>query len=438
MVKSPRRLSKNDPISQEDVMPEMDREIALGPFRVDLAHSRLLRDGVERDLRPQAFRALKVLIQSRGEMVDYGQMMREAWDVHVSKHTVATTISEIKSALEEYGYWITCRPKVGYRLEIPKSDDLMRRGWHFWNQYTRLGFENALSCFRQAAENDASDFRAFEAIANTYLMLAGFLMRAPSEMHHSFLWAHDRAVSLRGATTPLRVDRAFGLCVFERKVQEAESELMALQADPPHSVHLYVRLALTHVASGRLGQALSLMQQAKASDPLSPELAFLEIVLRLFSREFDAAVECGKRSLDLHPSSQIGRVFYAEALDFAGHEAEARAQYSLAASLSPDTGWIRADQARSLALHGHRTEAADILRELQQWRTANYIDAYHLALLFDALGRREEAFVEMERAFAENSYALLFSALDAKADPLRADARFERLQSRMLRRHPAA
>ena len=37
------------------------------------------------------------------------KMVREAWDVHVSKHTVATTVSEIKVVLGEYGSWITCR-----------------------------------------------------------------------------------------------------------------------------------------------------------------------------------------------------------------------------------------------------------------------------------------------------------------------------------------
>ena len=155
MLRLPRRLSKNIPNFAGDVMTEM---IALGPFQVDLNHGRLLRDGVERDLRPQAFRALKVLMQSRGEMVDYGQLAHKAWDVHVSKHTVASTINELKHALEEYGCWITCRPKVGYRLEMHSSDDLIRRGWHFRNQYTRLGFENALRCFHQATDEDYSDF----------------------------------------------------------------------------------------------------------------------------------------------------------------------------------------------------------------------------------------------------------------------------------------
>src|SRR5579864_160782 len=96
----------------------MPDKVAIGPFEVDLVHGRLLRDGIERELRPQAWRALKVLVQSQGELVAYDHLIREAWDVHVSKHTVASTINEIKRVLEEYGSWIICRPKVGYRLEL--------------------------------------------------------------------------------------------------------------------------------------------------------------------------------------------------------------------------------------------------------------------------------------------------------------------------------
>ena len=413
-------------------MTGQTESIVLGPFQLDLASPRVLRDGKELDVRPQAFRILKLLMQNQGSLVEYKQIIQEAWGgTQVSNHTVAVTIGEIKTLLGEYGSWITCRPKFGYRLEMHGSEDLLRRGWHFWNQYTRQGFENALRCFHQAAENDGGDFRAYEAIASTHLMLAGFLMKPPRDLYQSFLEAHNRAVSLCGATPELIVDRAFGRCVFERNAKAAEAELLAVQPKRPHYVHVHVRLALVYAASKRIDDALAVMQRAKAADPLAPELAFLEIVLNLFSRNFQAAVEAGKRSLDLHPGPQVGRAFYAEALDLSGQTAEALAQYDLAATISRDTPWIRANQARCLALHGRRTEALRILDELEQARKTDYVDGYHMATLLDALGRRDQAFAELERAFDENSYALLFAASDPKADSLRADPRFELLQSRV-------
>src|SRR5262249_53487543 len=153
--------------------------------------------------------------------------------------------------LGEYSSWITCRPKFGYCLEVRQSDDLIRRGWHFWGQFTRAGFENALQCFEQAAANDSAAFRAFEGVASTYLMLAGFRMRAPRDVHAAFADAHGRAVALCGLTPELRLDRAFGLFVFERRVADAEAELLAVRRERPNSVLLQVRLALIYVVSQR-------------------------------------------------------------------------------------------------------------------------------------------------------------------------------------------
>src|SRR5262245_19257397 len=70
---------------------------ALGPYRVDLSSTRLLRDDVEMDLRPQAVQALGTLLRHAGGYVDYERMIHEAWHgVWVSRHTVAVTIGEVK------------------------------------------------------------------------------------------------------------------------------------------------------------------------------------------------------------------------------------------------------------------------------------------------------------------------------------------------------
>lgn len=410
----------------------VDEPIALGPFRVNLATTRLLRDGAELELRPQAFRAFKVLIENPGRLVDYKQMIREAWGgVQVSRHTVAVTIGEIKHALGEYGSWINCQPKFGYRLEIPHSEDLIRRGWHFWNQYSRVGYQNALRCFEAAAEHDGADFRALEGISSTYLMLASFVMLAPRDMAQPFWVAHHRAVALCGLTWELRLDCAYARFVFDHDFRAAEREMVELKRERPNSAHVYIRLAMVYLANGRLDEARALLPPALAADALLPPLAFIGSLLRLYCREFEAAVEWAESNLDLHPSSQVGRAHYAEALEFAGRLDEALIQYELASARS-DNALMLSCLARFLARIGRTERVAAILDDLRRIRESNYVDAYHIALLLDALGRREEALEEMERAYFEKSYTLLFSKVDPKADALRSDSRFLSLQARVF------
>ena len=63
----------------------------------------------------QVFRVLQFLIQNSGRLVDFDEMLVEAWGgAKVSKHTVAVTLRELKDVLGEYGSWITIRPGYGY------------------------------------------------------------------------------------------------------------------------------------------------------------------------------------------------------------------------------------------------------------------------------------------------------------------------------------
>src|ERR1700732_2131493 len=99
--------------------------IAFGPFCLDAANSRLLRDGLQIDIRLQALHVLRTLVQNSGRYVNYDQMIQAAWNgTLVSKHTVAVTVGEVKKVLGEFGPWISYRPRIGYSFEAPKADDL--------------------------------------------------------------------------------------------------------------------------------------------------------------------------------------------------------------------------------------------------------------------------------------------------------------------------
>src|ERR1700760_2267397 len=113
-------------------------EFTFGPFRLDIDVPQLTRDGVEVRLRRRAFHTLRVLLQHVGEFVDYDTLMAEAWNgTHVSHHTIDVTIAEVRHRLGEYAGWLVHRSRIGYALEVPRSEELVRQGWHFWTQRTR-------------------------------------------------------------------------------------------------------------------------------------------------------------------------------------------------------------------------------------------------------------------------------------------------------------
>jgi tetratricopeptide (TPR) repeat protein len=407
-------------------------EVPFGPFVLHASETRLLRDGVEVRLRPQAFHALRVLLLHSGRSIAYEQMIAEAWDgTFVSRHTVDVTVGEVRRSLGEYGRWITHRPKVGYCLEVPTSDELVRKGWHFWNRRTREGADRAIECFTKAAAECPGDFRAWDGLSTCYLMLATFGMRAPRDVYRQFLDAHDRAVEVGGLRPELRCNRAHGLHMFERRYLEAEAEFLQTLQEKPTFGTACVRMALLYATLGRLDEAIEVLDRAYQVDPLLPTLPAAAVNVRVWKREFDTAIEVGRKAVELHPYLQISRANYALALECSGQLEEALAQYQLGSVMSPDLPWMRALEGRCLAKMDRQADARLILDELDEVRRSDYVDAYHMAIFRDALGQRDEAFSELERACEENSAFLYAIDVDPKIDDLRADRRFATVRRRL-------
>jgi len=413
-------------------MPATAEQYEFGPFLVDTASSQVLRDGSALKLRPQAFQALRALVQNTGQWVSCERLIAEAWDGHhVSRHTVSVTVGELKSALQEYGDWITCRPKIGYRLESPRSDELIKTAWHFLNRRTREGFEKARECFSQAARENESNPRAWEGLAVSWLITGTYGMCAPREIYPNYLAAYQRIVALGGITAEVRASHGHALHMYERKLPEAEAELLACLRDQPKSANTFVRLAIVYVTMNRLDEALELINRAYKVDPLWPMLPATEVIIRFCRREFDEAARCVGKAIELHPYLLLGRAFCAQALEYAARTGEALAQYGFARVVYPDIPWLAALEAACLARNGRVKDATRILKDLERQRVTEYVDAYYMALLHEALGRRDDAFAELARAIAENSASLYILDVDPQMDSLRADARFTALRGKL-------
>jgi hypothetical protein len=81
------------------------------------------------------------------------------------------TVSKMWKTLEEYGSWIGYRRRVGYSLNISRSDDQIPDRLALVGTKDPRRAREAYCLLPTHAATDPSDHRAFEAIYRMYLML---------------------------------------------------------------------------------------------------------------------------------------------------------------------------------------------------------------------------------------------------------------------------
>ena len=176
---------------------------------------------------------------------------------------------------------------------------------------------------------------------------------------------------------------------------------------------------------GRHDQALAEVTRAREFDPLN-SFATTIIGYRLFhARRYDEAIETLKPEINKdwphahdHGYSYAAKGMYKEAI----------AAYGLAIERD-DTPSNQIYLGAAYAGAGDHQRAQAILKRLESGE--RYVSPGELAVLYAALGEREQAFKSLEKGFAARDLQLQFLGIDPAFDSLRDDPRFADLMRRV-------
>lgn len=91
-----------------------------GPFQLEPANRRLLKEGQPIPLKPKVFSLLVVLVESGKDVVSKDELMNKVWpDTHVQEDNLTQSISVLRKALGndlQGNQYIETVPKLGYRF----------------------------------------------------------------------------------------------------------------------------------------------------------------------------------------------------------------------------------------------------------------------------------------------------------------------------------
>jgi pimeloyl-ACP methyl ester carboxylesterase/DNA-binding winged helix-turn-helix (wHTH) protein len=108
-------------------VPAAPQTYRFGPFRLDVAERRLLRNGEPIPLRLKVFDTLRVLIENAGRLVTKEELLQAIWpDTAVEENNLNHNVSVLRKLLGERATgqaFIETVPRVGYRFVAPVELD---------------------------------------------------------------------------------------------------------------------------------------------------------------------------------------------------------------------------------------------------------------------------------------------------------------------------
>ncbi|MBI2151036.1 MAG: tetratricopeptide repeat protein [Acidobacteria bacterium] len=174
-------------------------------------------------------------------------------------------------------------------------------------------------------------------------------------------------------------------------------------------------------------EALEQAKEAVSADPFSAmALAGLGSTLSALGR-LDEALQQFRLAAQIDPNYRLVPFFTGWAYVENCKYDEALSHLKFALSRTPDSTMAIATLGYTLGLAGRRAEAQEQLNRLEEIARRRRVSPYDFALVYLGLGNREEALVQLEKAYAEHDDQLMYLTLEPYHSDLLPQPRYREL-----------
>ena len=319
--------------------------------------------------------------------------------------------------------------RLGQRETVrPQAYELLLKGRFYGNSGGTDNWKRAVEYFNQAIAADPSYALAHAELSRSYVNLVGSSALDPVEGMPRAEAAALRALALDESLPDAHLALA--------NIKVSAWEWAAAEREYRRAIDLNPNYARAHSAyssylslMGRREQAIAEIRRARVLDPLSVIASAYVGFTLLFARQYDQAIEALKETLELEREFPIAHYVLGQTYVAKGMYPEGIAAYQESIRLGENSPSLQIYLGHAYAKAGERRKAQAILKRLEQ--SEEYVSQGELAILYAALGEREQAFASLERAYAAHDLQLQYLGTDPAYDDLRADPRLTALLRRI-------
>ena len=282
--------------------------------------------------------------------------------------------------------------------------------------------KDAIATADAAIALDPNYSDAWATKANLQMMLGGSFATTAAESH---AWYERATASARRAIQLGPKSRlayaTLAQCLDQQLDRRgAQLQYLKMQSLPGEDAETLLSYAGFLSETLHPDEAMTLVHQAVAIDPLNPLCYSLKSLVLANARRFAEAESAARQLIGLTQGAPHARAKYANVLMLAGKNAEAERQFRELNNDDP----IRLT-AQAILAH-RRGDAAKAGSSFDRLR-AEAADAgyYQVAEVLAQFGRKDEAIDTLNKAYAARDSGLTGVLVDPLLDPLRSDPRFQ-------------
>lgn len=308
---------------------------------------------------------------------------------------------------------------------------LYLRGTHHALKRTLPETQRAISYFQQAIDRDPSYALAYVGLADAHISsLAANL--PPHEFLPQARAAAQKAVEIDDTLAAAHAQLGFVIFWWDRDWGASEKEFKrALELDPNSATaHVFYAHLLSN--TGRHADAVAEAKRAIDLDPLNLRNNALEGQFLIHAGRTDEALARLRETLEMEPNYFLAHLYAASAYVEKGMYWEALGEARKAREISGGKSvYSEAFLGFALAKAGKEAEALSLLKDLLKSANEAYVSPYTIALIYNGLGKDDQALTWLERAYAQRAPGMVFLKVEPKWNNLRSEPRFQELLRRM-------
>jgi tetratricopeptide (TPR) repeat protein len=222
------------------------------------------------------------------------------------------------------------------------------------------------------------------------------------------------------------------LALYDWNWAESEREFKrALELDPNVAeIHnRYSRAFLSPL--GRFDESAAEIKRALELEPLSIPIGANASTFYLRVRKYDLALEQAQKTSALDPNHPAVRAWLGNAYNASGMYAEAIAHGENILQTNPTDQDALVIVGFAYAKTGRSNDARAVIGRFNDIGKSQFVSHYYLAIIYGALGEKDKALAELEKALDDRDRGCNEMNVDLFMDPIRDEPRFRELLKRL-------